>query len=276
MADIVSLKGNKYGLSVCISENASFEEIKKETAVCFKNASGMFKNEKIAIAFEGRILSDDEKNELIDIIKDNCLLNIVCIMDFNHKTEEIFKNAILNAKSTREAEESALDAEKPIFSEKKETFGFVSEDEFLNIPESGENQDENINLSLPYDFDMSKIARFYKGNVRSGMVINEESSLVIIGDINPGGEIYSGGNIIIFGSLKGKAFAGVNGNRNAFVFALNMEPIQIQIADLLGRAADKRSIKSNISEHEPKLAMIKDNSIAIELVSKKVLNDITL
>ncbi len=278
MADIVSLKGNKYGLSVCVSENASFEEIKKETAVCFKNASGMFKNEKIAIAFEGRVLSDDEKDELIGIIKDNCSLDIVCIMDFNRKTEEIFKNAILNAKRTQDVSSqnisapdisitdiSTPDVKREDFREKEEKIKALSEE----VP-------EDVNLSLPYDFDISKIARFYKGNVRSGMVINEESSLVIIGDINPGGEIYSGGNIIIFGSLKGKAFAGVNGNRNAFVFALNMEPIQIQIADLLGCARDKKGIKSHVSEHEPKIAMIKGNSIAIELVSKKVLNDITL
>jgi septum site-determining protein MinC len=264
MSGIISLKGNKYGLSVNIGLSASFEEIKAETAEYFKHASKLFGKEKIAIGFEGKPLSVAERDELVDIIKQNCTLDILCIMDFNSGTEERFRRAVQKydmpdfisetlMKNALRAEAQATRSEEAAEAEEKEKVDFA---------ENG---------------DVSKIARFYKGNVRSGMIINEESSLVILGDINPGGEIYSAGSIIILGSLKGKAFAGINGNSNAFVFALNMDPIQIRIADKIGRASDSDSKKSaENDEHEPKIALVKDNAIAIELVSRTVLNDIIL
>lgn len=261
MNGVISLKGNKYGLSVNISEDASFEEIKIGTAEYFKSASKMFKKEKIAIAFEGKPLTDDERNQLVDIIRDNCSLDILCVMDFNSQTEERFRRAVQKY-------------DMPDFI--SETIEKIRQEEEKK-PAKEEAESKAGDALFSENGDISKVARFFKGNVRSGMVINEESSLVILGDINPGGEIYSAGNIIILGSLKGKAFAGINGNQNAFVFALNMDPIQIRIADKIGRAADPGKTKSaNTDEHEPKIALVKDNAIAIELVSRTVLNDIII
>ncbi|MCR5823284.1 MAG: septum site-determining protein MinC [Lachnospiraceae bacterium] len=267
MKGIISLKGNKYGLSVNISKDASFEEIKTNTAEYFKSASKMFGKEKIAIGFEGRVLSDAERDELVEVIRENCTLDILCVMDFNSGTEERFRKVVqkydipdfIHESLERIKNEETLQPEAPI-----------------TEPEPEGTEEENKISLFSENGDISKVARFFKGNVRSGMVINEESSLVILGDINPGGEIYSAGNIIILGSLKGKAFAGINGNQNAFVFALNMDPIQIRIADKIGRASDSKKKSSNNDEHEPKIALVKDNAIAIELVSRTVLNDIIL
>ncbi len=269
MSGIISLKGNKYGLSVNISGEAAFEDIKSETAKCFKNASKMFGNEKIAIGFEGRPLSETEKEELIGVIEDNCSLDIVCLMDLNSDTEERFERAVRKYDGSNYSYEEDTEPEIPV--EKADVYEETAEELLKDFEPENE---EVFTGSLE---DISKIARFFKGNVRSGIIINEESSLVILGDVNPGGEVYSGGNIIILGSLKGKAFAGINGNQNAFVFALNMDPIQIRIADKIGRASDRKKKKSaNPDEHEPKIALVKDNAIAIELVSRTVLNDIII
>ena len=42
--------------------------------------------------------------------------------------------------------------------------------------------------------------------------------------------------VIVLGSLKGNIFAGVDGNENAFVVALEMSPMQIKIEILLQEA----------------------------------------
>ncbi len=266
MSGAISIKGNRYGLSVNIAEDADFEMIKAETASSFKSASKMFGKEKIAIGFEGRPLTVKERDELVEIIKENCSLDIVCIMDFNSETEERFRRAV-QLYSIPDYISDILTEKQPDEELKKD------KDTKTEINANNENGVSTTNMPE----DVTKIALFYKGNLRSGMVINEESSLVIVGDINPGAEIYSGGNIIILGSLKGKAFAGLNGNSNAFVFALNMDPIQIRIADKIGRKSDSgKKKKISTDEHEPKIALVKDNSIAIELVSKTVLNDIIL
>ncbi|MBO4506809.1 MAG: septum site-determining protein MinC, partial [Lachnospiraceae bacterium] len=49
--------------------------------------------------------------------------------------------------------------------------------------------------------------------------------MIYVGDINPGAAISSNGNIIVLGALKGNAVAGASGNRDAFVFALDMNPM---------------------------------------------------
>ena len=78
---------------------------------------------------------------------------------------------------------------------------------------------------------------FYRGGVRSGQTIRQNGSVVVIGDVNPGGEIKATGNIIILGSLKGTAWAGAPGgtgsDASCFVSALDFQPTQIRIANVI-------------------------------------------
>lgn len=116
--------------------------------------------------------------------------------------------------------------------------------------------------------------QFYKGNLRSGQVLDAETSIIIIGDVNVGARVMSKGNIIVLGTLRGNAFAGASGNPNAFVVALHMEPVQIKIADLIARAPDKPVKK--MREKQAKIAFIENGNIYIEPLSRDVLNDIML
>ncbi len=115
--------------------------------------------------------------------------------------------------------------------------------------------------------------QFYKGNLRSGQVLESETSIIVIGDVNPGARVVSKGNIIVLGSLKGTVFAGASGNTNSFVVALDMNPGQIRIADTIARSPDK-PIKESM--RETKIAFLEDGNIYIEPLSKEVLNDINL
>ncbi len=115
--------------------------------------------------------------------------------------------------------------------------------------------------------------QFYKGNLRSGQVLESETSIIVIGDVNPGARIVSKGNIIVLGSLKGTVFAGATGNTNSFVVSLDMNPVQIRIADTIARSPDK-PIKEE--KKETKIAFLEDGNIYIETLNKEVLNDINL
>ncbi|WMJ88258.1 septum site-determining protein MinC [Anaerocolumna sp. MB42-C2] len=115
--------------------------------------------------------------------------------------------------------------------------------------------------------------QFYKGNLRSGQVLESETSIIVIGDVNPGARIVSKGNIIVLGSLKGTVFAGATGNTNSFVLALAMNPVQIRIADTIARAPDKPA-KDGLKE--TKIAFLENGNIYIEPLSKEVLNDINI
>lgn len=128
---------------------------------------------------------------------------------------------------------------------------------------------------------------FHKGSLRSGQVLNVDSSIVILGDVNPGANVISRGNIIVLGALKGNAFAGSSGNLDAFVVALEMDPIQIRIGDTIARSPDKKFLSSlkekklgknkNIPQKaESKIAFYEDGNIYIEPLGKEVFGDIRL
>lgn len=114
---------------------------------------------------------------------------------------------------------------------------------------------------------------FYKGNLRSGQEVFFENSVVILGDVNPGALVISKGNVIVLGALKGQVAAGAYENENAFVFAIDMSPVQMQIAGIRARSADE---PAKDEEKGMKLAFIEDGRICLEPLSKRIWNDIRL
>jgi septum site-determining protein MinC len=103
--------------------------------------------------------------------------------------------------------------------------------------------------------------KFIKNTIRSGQKIVYNGNIVVIGDINSGSEVIATGNIIVLGVLRGIAQAGFNGNKRAFVAAYKLQPEQLRIAEVIGRAPDRRS---NESPAVPELAKIKGDMILIE------------
>jgi len=117
---------------------------------------------------------------------------------------------------------------------------------------------------------------FYKGTLRSGQILESDGSVIVLGDINPGGKIVAKGNVIILGSLRGTIFAGVDGNEHSFVVALEMDPMQIKIADVIARSSETGAKigRGKVKVIEPKIAYVYEESIYIENLEQNALEDI--
>ena len=96
------------------------------------------------------------------------------------------------------------------------------------------------------------------GRVRSGQKIETKKHLLVLGDLNPGAELIAGGDIIIMGSLKGKASAGQPGNEDAIIMALEFKPTQIQIGGFVAAGITDTSGK------RPEFASVEDNAIVVD------------
>lgn len=83
MSDCILIKGNKYGLTIILDEDAAFDLLKKTLQKKISDAKKFFKNAKVAISFKGRELSDKEQKELIHIITTYSDMEVICIMDDN-------------------------------------------------------------------------------------------------------------------------------------------------------------------------------------------------
>lgn len=162
--------------------------------------------------------------------------------------------------------------------QKKELLKTISDNCSLDVTAFYDTKEEmNKAEQIRFTRELMKdpyLARFYKGNLRSGQSLDVENSIIILGDINPGASVISNGNIIVLGAIKGTAFAGAMGNKNAFIFALDMNPMQVRIADTIARAPDKPDKSQAVSQ--PRIAFLENDTIYIEPAGKSIINDLKL
>ena len=95
--------------------------------------------------------------------------------------------------------------------------------------------------------------------LRSGQSLNHSGDVCLIGDVNPGAEILAGENVIVWGSLRGVVQAGMRGNDEAVVCALELTPTQLRIGGLVTRQPE-----SDNPVVVPELARITDGQIMVE------------
>ncbi len=102
-----------------------------------------------------------------------------------------------------------------------------------------------------------KLSLSIKRTVRGGEKIHSNGDLMIFGDVNPASELNAAGDIYVLGNLRGRAHAGTEGDKSAVVFAVKMDPEQIQIADVTAFNPKTKSLSGCAA------AILKDNEILI-------------
>lgn len=89
-------------------------------------------------------------------------------------------------------------------------------------------------ISHPDDPDLlqriSAPPYLYRGTLRSGQVFRHAGHVMVMGDVNPGAQVVSGGDIYVWGRLRGIVHAGAMGDESAMIAALDFEPVQVRIA----------------------------------------------
>lgn len=98
--------------------------------------------------------------------------------------------------------------------------------------------------------------------IRSGMqVYAKDADLVVVAQISPGAELLADGNIHIYGSLHGRALAGVHGNTNARIFCHTLEAELVSIAGYYLTKEDmqklpKTNVQIYLEEEQVKIKVI--------------------
>jgi septum site-determining protein MinC len=101
-------------------------------------------------------------------------------------------------------------------------------------------------------------ALFLNKTLRSGTKIEFAGHVVVIGDVNPGAEIEAQGSVVVWGRLRGSVAAGIKGNANAVICALELFPMRLRLGDLTYSVPKKKgTIK-------PEMASLQDGIIIVE------------
>ncbi|MEB3341948.1 septum site-determining protein MinC [Okeania sp.] len=94
--------------------------------------------------------------------------------------------------------------------------------------------------------------------VRSGVEIRHPGTVIVVGDLNPGGSVIADGDILVWGRLRGVVHAGARGNSKSVIMTLQMEPALIRIAEQVARGPEKPPV-----QFYPEVAYVVDQSIRI-------------
>lgn len=268
MKDAILIKGNKYGLTIIINELVAFEAVKDALFKKLNDSRKFFGKSKVSLTFEGKSLSIDEQKILIEIIESASDLDILCIIDSQQETE----NAKALVSQILEHKKNVInlpEAEPKNFNNMELKEENILKDETISNsvpirkePKKQVNKTKFIDNTLP-----ESTAIFHKGTLRSGQEVISESSIIVMGNVHNGATVAAKGNVIVIGKLNGCVHAGKDGNEGAFVVALNMSPTQLRIADVFGRAPDKKGSKL-IST--PQIAFVEDERIVIENINRNI------
>lgn len=95
--------------------------------------------------------------------------------------------------------------------------------------------------------------------LRSGQAVHHAGHVTLIGDVNPGAEIVAGGNIVVWGKLRGIAHAGAMGHEQAIICALELAPNQIRIGSHIARSPERGR-----PPKVPEIASVQEDQIVVE------------
>lgn len=227
----MTIKGTKSGIILVLNKSTPFDQLEGEIASKFQEASSFFGDRNMGLMIRGRALSSRESDKVIDIIQSNSSLKITCIIEEDSAYEQIFVRGLEQAKENTESADASL-----------------------------------IESDIP---DLNDAEIFY-GNLRSGQDISSKKSIILLGDVKPGATVTSFGSIFVLGELRGNAFAGAAGEKRAVVMAMDLNPLQIRIADAIAISPDaekgpklkpRKKKLLGITEKEPEVAYIDGDKI---------------
>jgi septum site-determining protein MinC len=219
----VTFKGTVNGLTIILKQDVTFDEVIESMHTKVSNAGKFFRGAKLAVKYKGRVLSEEERSKLFDLLNKESGAQI---LSFDEEVEET----------------SSKGQKAPTASNPNERNNQIKKYMFFKGIDEGQT-------------------KFYKGTVRSGQLITFDGNVVVLGDVNPGGVVEATGNVVVMGLLRGVVHAGSDGNKEAIVAALGLNPTQLRIGDIITRSPDEKGATANFT---PELAYIKDDTLFVE------------
>ena len=220
----IAIKGTRNGLLLTLEPGTPFSDLLNALADRISESPSFFRGASLSLDTRHRSLHSSERSQLEDLLA--------------HYHMSV---APIEPERRREAHTTiTLPFSEP------SSEGLVTKDlkEIEQVQRDGRDTEDTL---------------FLRRTVRSGQAIHHPSNVVVLGDVNPGAEIVAGGDIIVWGVLRGMVHAGYPENDTALVCSLQLTPVQLRIAHLLSRPPEGFE-----AQPRPEVAAIKQGQIVVE------------
>ena len=228
----IAIKGTRNGLLLTLEPETPFSELLSALAERLAEAPSFFRGASLSLDTSHRMLRVSERIQLEKLLA-HYQMSVTPLEQLTTVSKE---NAIETI--------SSPDAGTPI----------------TTRPLGEEISSIQPRQSMQRDARESVDTLFLRRTVRSGQAIHHDSTIVVLGDVNPGAEVVAGGDIIVWGVLRGMVHAGYPDNDAACICALQLAPVQVRIAHLLSRPPEGSDIQSL-----PEVATIRNERIVVEM-----------
>jgi septum site-determining protein MinC len=222
MSDSISIKGIREGLLVTVSDANGWSQTHQALLARIDQSADFFKGARLALEIGSRALSAAELSRLRDTL------------------------------SERNVNLWAVLSESPLTTSSAQALG-------LNIALPASNSTRQAQAEVETDPEEARDdAVLVRRTLRSGRSVRHHGHVIVLGDVNPGAEIVAGGDIIVWGRLRGVAHAGADGDAGAVVCALDLSPTQLRIARCIATSPARKG------DPHPEMARVKDGHIIAE------------
>ncbi len=216
----IAIKGTRNGLLLTLEPETPFSELLNALSQRLSEAPGFFRGASLALDTTRRKLRVNERTQLEALLT-------------HYQMSVTSLEQVPARRNVSEVTSPPVDPAQQITSEQAQAY-----------PRDPRDSDDTL---------------FLRRTVRSGQAIHHASNIVVMGDINPGAEMIAGGDVIVWGALRGMVHAGYPDNENAVVCSLMLAPVQLRIAHLLSRPPEGYEAQAR-----PEVATIRNGQIVVE------------
>jgi len=251
----IAIKGTRNGLLLTLEPDTSFSTLLQALAERLAEAPSFFQGASLSVDTSRRSLLVSERLQLEDLLA-RYYMSIVPLEQAPSSHKEVRTITL------------PLEEVSPVSRPPSSNTPIVDFTQLREARESRQGQDnssfvqgevEPRNTRETRDPRESDDTLFVRRTIRSGQAIRHHSNVIVLGDVNHGAEIIAGGDIIVWGVLRGMVHAGYPDNQNALVCSLLLSPVQLRIAHLLSRPPEGFEAQAL-----PEIASIKEGRIIVE------------
>jgi len=244
----IAIKGTRNGLLLTLEPETPFGELLSALAERLSEAPSFFRGASLAVDTSRRALHGSERTQLETLLA-RYQVSVTSLesaqVRSQSQTQVTFQTVPLSqAQSAPLMEEAETNPEPTSLI----TVALPDSTPLVAVAEQPQRDGRESSDTL-----------FLRRTVRSGQAIHHPSNVVVLGDVNPGAEIVAGGDILVWGVLRGVVHAGYPENEQALVCALQLAPVQLRIAHLLSRPPEGFEVQPR-----PEVATIRHGQIVVE------------
>lgn len=233
--DAIEFKGIRQGILATLPTQGKWSEISSDLAARIDSQREFFKGANIVIQVDNRGVRRNDLENLITLLEDRDV-KLLAVLSDSATTQGATRKLGL-----------ATDLDDVVVEKHPTRPRPVPETQAPEAPSQAPTLDSSVSGTAGV---------LIKRTLRGGNTIRHEGHVVVIGDVHPGAEIIAGGDVLVWGHLRGVVHAGAFGDLDASVCALDLEPTQLRIASLISVSPSRRRRKTR-----PERAFIENGQI---------------